>query len=351
MCTRSRYALVLFIFSSLALQVLGCAPRPSHGQGIVGLGSSRSSPRIIGGDAYAGLPAVGALTYDGAPFCSGTLIAPRLVLTAAHCLENDAPWLIRFAIGPSAWEPEAELGVVELEPHPDYDPDTLEADVGLVHLARDARVPPLPLLQRMDSSWIGVELQFVGYGMDAPYSPERVGIKREVRMPIERVAPLEIEFGGYDANICNGDSGAPALYEDSGQVQVVGVISSGDAWCERFGIATRVDPYLDFILGRELDPCGGETLAGRCDSDIVWWCEDEVVYSWDCGDDDKYCAVNAQGMADCADAPCAGETWYGRCEGQTLVWCENDRVQSQDCRELDASCELYDEEEGYYCLE
>jgi hypothetical protein len=318
---------------------------------VPGLRWPGAAPRIIGGDAYEGLPAVGALTYDGTPFCSGTLIAPRLVLTAAHCLENDEPWLIRFAIGPSAWEPESALGVTSLEPHPDYDPATLEADLGLVHLARDARIEPLPLIDRMDASWVGVELRFVGYGMDVPQSPERVGIKREVRMPIEQLGARELMFGGYDANVCNGDSGAPALYDDGEQVLVAGVISSGDAWCERFGIATRVDPYLDFVLGEEVDPCAGETLQGRCDDDTVWWCEDDTVYSMDCSEDGKACAITGAGVADCVDDPCGGETWYGRCQGQVLIWCEDDEVQRQDCRELDASCGLYSDDEGYYCLE
>ena len=51
------------------------------------LGAAGSA--IVGGAEDAEHPAVVALTFQGQAFCSGALIAPTVVLTAAHCLHED----------------------------------------------------------------------------------------------------------------------------------------------------------------------------------------------------------------------------------------------------------------------
>lgn len=272
--------------------------------GGVGVGRNDQPPplKIIGGEPFDGLPAVGALTYDGSPFCTGTLIDARTVLTAGHCVEDGAARRMRFAIGPSAWEPEQEIEVASIEPHPGYDPDSLINDLGLVHLAEDAPMDPIALMDGLDEDWVGTEMLFVGYGMDDPDDEDGLGVKRAVTMPIESVSETELSFGGRAANICDGDSGSPVLYEQpEGEMLIAGVVSSGDEWCQQYGIAIRVDPYFDFLFGQLEDPCGGET-------------------------------------------------YYGRCEGDTLIWCEEGTVQRVDCADLDAECGLYGED-GYYCLD
>src|SRR5438067_6616761 len=45
-----------------------------------------AAPAITNGDTDDGDPAVVALRHQGVTICTGTLIAPRVVLTAAHCL-------------------------------------------------------------------------------------------------------------------------------------------------------------------------------------------------------------------------------------------------------------------------
>ena len=50
-------------------------------------GSALAGPfYIVGGNPETGHPAAGALMYNGEQSCTGTPIAPKVVLTAAYCL-------------------------------------------------------------------------------------------------------------------------------------------------------------------------------------------------------------------------------------------------------------------------
>src|SRR6185295_13878927 len=90
-----------WLWASMALMSLGClqpdetelSPTPSDDLG-------ESSQAIVRGEVEDGRPQVVALLVSrldgGQAICSGTLFAPRAILTAAHCLDQAAGVLMYF---------------------------------------------------------------------------------------------------------------------------------------------------------------------------------------------------------------------------------------------------------------
>lgn len=361
MKTSRRLSVLVCLLTCTA--VGGCGERERTGADVeLDAPGGAADSRIIGGSGFSGLPAVGALTYNGSQHCTATLVESRKIVTAAHCLFGVNKTKLRFVIGEDAYYPEASLKISSVAIHPYYSADQLDYDIGYAVLSEEAPVEPMGIVSQMDSSWRGEDLFFVGYGVNDGYGQTGAGKKRAVWMQISQVYSASFRYDDPNKNTCNGDSGGPAFaYTADGQYLVAGVTSYGDWYCTEYGVDTRVDVYADF-LGIEptellpveppaesppTDGCHGETFEGRCDADFVIWCENNTVYQGDCASDGKSCGWSeANSYYGCIEPPdpCNGETWEGRCDGKTVIWCEDEEVKSIDCRR---QCG-WDNAVGYY---
>jgi secreted trypsin-like serine protease len=145
-----------------------------------------TSARIYNGvetTAYPAVVAVGVLNSDGSGgLCSGTLIAPTVVLTAGHCLSLD-PVAAAVAIFPDGVT-EVDIDAARWEVHPNFDVDRVAVDdVAVVVLERPVTdVEPLPLVATAPRPRSRAAI--VGFG-DA--GTTGVGIKRAGRVRLTRV--------------------------------------------------------------------------------------------------------------------------------------------------------------------
>ncbi len=322
----------------LALLLLtACAPESSLPGAEEDVESSEESrDPIVGGQTTSAFPAVGALTRYGSTHCTGTVIAPRKVLTAGHCVKGVSASSLKFVLGDKVSAPKHTLSVASVKAHPSYDDTSLANDIAIVTLSSDAPVVPAPVLSAMDASWAGKELVFVGYGASNGNAQTGYGTKRYVRMPVSTVSAKTFSYAVSGKNTCNGDSGGPAFAEVGGVAYVAGVTSYGDANCTQYGVDTRVDAFKDFLGLNAPDPCAGETFAGRCDGSTVVWCENQTVKSTNCSSQSKVCGFSTQNqyfacIEPAAADPCGGETFAGRCEGNTVIYCENQQVKTVSC--------------------
>jgi secreted trypsin-like serine protease len=240
----------------------------------------RRQQSIAGGFDTGALASVPLLItrYRGGltAYCSGTVIAPRIVLTAGHCVRfAEQPASFQAYFGSDIADPEdpewlATLDITSWQAHPLYDPDDTFAghDLALVTLAADAPVPALPLFTAAVAA--GDEALLVGWGATDPSNAD-AGVRRFAISEVSQVDDKHVRYGEIGANACRGDSGGPVIIERNGRLWIAGVASFGDTDCRDYAAAARIDIAVDDFFVPYFDDAS-ENLALVGSSEVVGGC-------------------------------------------------------------------------------
>ena len=180
-------------------------------------------------DQMLGWEAVGRIDIRDGGFCTGALVATNLVLTAAHCVFDDAgrpvdPARLTFRAGYGGGETVAEGRVQRTVAHPGYDPVTpvspqnVRHDVALLELAQ-----PIPAA-------VAAPYSVVSPGKGTAVSVLSYAQGREEVLSWQRECEVLDRAEGLVALNCDvsfGSSGAPVFDRTGPRARIVSMISAG----------------------------------------------------------------------------------------------------------------------------
>lgn len=230
---------------------------------------------------------------DRAHFCGGTLVGPRIVVTAAHCVRgrSASDMVVGYVASGDLRDREAIVRrVSRFVVHPDFNNSTLANDIAVLHLGGPMTGVPVVIPARAADAALtaaGATVQAAGWGRlgsDAGY-PNIVQLADLTVFPdtscgegTERYLIGDVEFRAWPADevfadlmlcaigidvdrqvidTCVGDSGGPLTGGTGDGLRLVGLVSWGPQTCAedappldeagRPGVYTRLSAHEDFL--------------------------------------------------------------------------------------------------------
>ncbi|HET9198651.1 MAG TPA: serine protease, partial [Solirubrobacterales bacterium] len=266
------------ILGAAMLALALCAPAGAAASGDAQASIIGGSPATI--EQFPYLAYIEAGNKRSGFACTGTVVAPRVVLTAAHCVENvetgtfSTPAEYTVATGvanPKQAQPENVFEVVATHVFPSFDPGVVHGDAAVLILSRPTSAPALALAGPAEAALYegGATVAVAGWGVTGANNRQAPATMRTTTMTVQKDSTCARKTKGFykdysgavqlcllstpkkTSGTCFGDSGGPAVAtRPDGTPVELAVISVVGPLCspQTPNVLTRVD-YVSAWVG------------------------------------------------------------------------------------------------------
>jgi secreted trypsin-like serine protease len=272
----SLFALLVAVFGVGATHASATRAAPREGSAEASIVKGRTASI----SAFPWLAFVEDRDATGQFSCTGTVVAPRVILTAGHCVQETEgsgrivpPEGYSVTTGLSDLKvnsPANRSAVVQTLVFPGYRPYENRGDAGLLVLEAPVAAPAISLAGPSDGNLLaaGTPLTIAGWGLTNPNNREEPTVLREgkleaqnsgfCRRAVRRFSAhykpswqlCALDRPRYEVSGCSGDSGGPAIaFRADGTPVEVGITSFGVQTCDPRspGVYTRVDRVAEWV--------------------------------------------------------------------------------------------------------
>jgi len=237
-------------------------------------GQANTVSKIVGGVATEANEypwQVGLISSQSSsrPFCGGSLISDREILTAAHCTQSPISWVTLAEHDITKADGEIKAQVCSTINHPNYNGNTLENDFAILRLCNPVSftkmLSPACLPSSSSNNYDSVTATVSGWGTlsqggSQPSVLQEVNVNTMTNAQCTS-APMKYSSSSIRSNMlcaggqggkdsCQGDSGGPLVTkESSGSYSLIGVVSWGIGCAQEGypGVYSRVTSQLGWI--------------------------------------------------------------------------------------------------------
>lgn len=289
------------------------------------------APIVNGSESADGAHPSTVFLWLGGGSCSGTLVTPRVVVTAKHCLQGTSLGSLGVFFGNDSDGEGTWVDVAHYQNHS-------SGDIAILTMVEPGPVAPTPISAvALGNEHLGIDTLLVGFGDTG--GAGGAGVKREGWTTLESVDGDIMYVGSSGSKTCYGDSGGPTFIDWDGVRHVAGVSSFITESNCNYGSSgnVRTDYYYDWLTAyiAEHDPAScaadGQCATGCPDVDPDCPCAADGI----CTD---LCADYVTADPDCAGCG-AGDLCREDCPALDTDCCAEDGVCNDACGEaLDVDC-------------